>query len=494
LILIHEDSWGYMIRCYICEGCLESYVRMMYGKELKQCPCMGCNKPFTLTTLKNIAPPKIFQDYKQSMWISKLTVCQNFRFCPNENCGTGIELPESCCKAENISCPSCDYEFCPQCYGPSHSEVGTCREFLYLSSASHTCFETKQCPFCLVWIEKNNGCDHMTCDHCHNEFCWSCMGDYHKPFEGEHCHKRVVRPFFEDLVPNVSFTCLNSHPLKPMFAPIYYGYRQRNITCAKCSKGFRTYDSVYGCYKCEYYLCTECADDTKLRLLCTLTSDVTVRNEESLDSDINFVLKAGTIVFVKLTSEYQHEYSWRSYNYTIRRTKQLVRRAKIKFCCSTDSYGWCSLDRGHRVTCLSANRLLLHPHPKQKEALRIFKTQNFIETPLYTSPEIQEKVFLAELADAKRRLNDILKEKEEEIFIRDPKSCSDGVLNHSRKPYNNSDRALSQSRASKSFRKRNYYKTRRRGRIGIPAKLIRKTRSRKRQNCRDHKFTMNCIV
>jgi len=269
------------------------------------------------------------------------------------------------------------------------------------------------------------------------------------------------------------------------FASEYFVHRYscQNVTCAECSKGFRKYDSVYGCSTCEYYLCTECADDTKSSLLCTLTSNVIVRNEKSLNSNIKFVLKEGTIVSVKLTSEYRHEYSYSNrwgYRYRLSRPR-LVQRAKIKFCYFTNSYGWCTID--------SEYRRLLQPHPRQKEALRIFKTQNF-ETPLYISSEIQEKI---QLADAKRRLNDMLKE-EEEIFIPDPKLCSDGVLKHSRKPYNNSDRALSQNRASKSFRKRNYYKTRRRGRVGIPAKLIRKTRSRKRQNCRDHKFTMNCII
>jgi ariadne-1 len=33
---------------------------------------------------------------------------------------------------------------------------------------------TKNCPKCQVVIEKNGGCNHMTCRKCHHEFCWTC--------------------------------------------------------------------------------------------------------------------------------------------------------------------------------------------------------------------------------------------------------------------------------------------------------------------------------
>lgn len=37
---------------------------------------------------------------------------------------------------------------------------------------------TKKCPGCKVNIEKNEGCNHMTCRQCKHEFCWICFVDW----------------------------------------------------------------------------------------------------------------------------------------------------------------------------------------------------------------------------------------------------------------------------------------------------------------------------
>lgn len=75
--------------------------------------------------------------------------------------------------------------YCLNCRVLFHSEQ-TCKEYLVTNTrdVNDEKFEKfvkgkkyKSCGKCKIWVEKNKGCDHMTC-RCGYQFCYKCGGKY----------------------------------------------------------------------------------------------------------------------------------------------------------------------------------------------------------------------------------------------------------------------------------------------------------------------------
>ncbi|KAH3668258.1 hypothetical protein OGAPHI_002012 [Ogataea philodendri] len=77
------------------------------------------------------------------------------------------------------------HRFCYACLSEDHAPatctvvqtwIKTCADE---TETSHwITANTKDCPKCSSPIEKNGGCNHMTCGECHYQFCWICLGDW----------------------------------------------------------------------------------------------------------------------------------------------------------------------------------------------------------------------------------------------------------------------------------------------------------------------------
>ena len=95
--------------------------------------------------------------------------------CP---CGAvGVVLEEDMGNG-TVSCPGCKTVYCALCGNDAHpgAECPPPSETLEWLSK-----RTKPCPNCHNRIEKNGGCDHMTCrppGGCGHEFCWRCEMPY----------------------------------------------------------------------------------------------------------------------------------------------------------------------------------------------------------------------------------------------------------------------------------------------------------------------------
>lgn len=223
----HRGSSRNMFRlpCHSCKDCFSNYLsfKSALGKPALRCPGMNCHCHLKKADLKILAPVA-YADYEAAMMRYSLKKVNNFRTCPNADCSAGLVIDVDC-KAERITCTACDFSFCPHCNDVPHEGM-SCEDMRrqrhkerWGNEKEFMANETKQCPHCLVWIEKNGGCNHMTCHHCRGEFCWLCFGNWRDHLSCEEKTAVVRRPF-EELFPD--WTQKPKKTLKPRFSPGNY--------------------------------------------------------------------------------------------------------------------------------------------------------------------------------------------------------------------------------------------------------------------------------
>lgn len=110
-----------------------------------------------------------------------ITFCANPKECPYVvfRRAPGFETP----------CTACGWRTCFACSFPAAHAPAACGAVSQWVddggyhfgmsedqlSVNRIKMRTKRCPECQVMIEKNEGCQHMTCPRCTHEFCWRCL-------------------------------------------------------------------------------------------------------------------------------------------------------------------------------------------------------------------------------------------------------------------------------------------------------------------------------
>lgn len=148
-----------------------------------QCPGYKCDTILPDEEIVNsIAAPhtgKYFQLITNEYVLSNRMI----RWCPGKKCTNAIEMKDLV-KQPAVRC-SCGSHFCFSCSHFVHDLISCdlMKKFELLkskdlASANWIAENCKQCPKCKSEINKNGGCNHMTCRSCNNEFCWICMSNW----------------------------------------------------------------------------------------------------------------------------------------------------------------------------------------------------------------------------------------------------------------------------------------------------------------------------
>ena len=191
-----EENDTFSLKCnhQICQEC---YIEYINNKLLTEpiniintpCPLSGCNLYITRTIFKKCITEKKMQIMFAKSVVRNFTLTnKDIKLCPNPKCNVSIRVQGNL--AKEIKC-QCGNIFCFSCLEESHlpcdcemakqwreftKDKGSGEDFVWIKE------NTKRCPKCQQPIEKNQGCNHMTCRRsaggCGYEFCWVCMGSW----------------------------------------------------------------------------------------------------------------------------------------------------------------------------------------------------------------------------------------------------------------------------------------------------------------------------
>jgi ariadne-1 len=173
---------------YFCLDCWNSYLENKIADEghaYLPCPEYKCSIIIDDDTALNlIKSPNAKLSYNKLVTNSFVESNPLMKWCPGRDCGRIIKVPHAECRAVTCDCGSI---FCFACSQAWHEPVGCdllkrwlkkCNDDSETSNWLNA--NTKDCPKCQITIEKDGGCNHMTCKNvsCRFEFCWMCLGPW----------------------------------------------------------------------------------------------------------------------------------------------------------------------------------------------------------------------------------------------------------------------------------------------------------------------------
>jgi hypothetical protein len=175
-ILSQDDVYSLPCKHLFCRDCFSNYLRVkIEGRELLNCPNHGCNELFVEADIKELLP-SMLKVWKELYFRQFITKCVHYKFCRGSDCKM-VAFSET--KTGDALCTKCSTRFCFCCGEKPHTPA-TCsdvEQFMLIFNTSDYCVMkfSKRCPSCTVPIQKNQGCNHMTCRECNSHFCWLCL-------------------------------------------------------------------------------------------------------------------------------------------------------------------------------------------------------------------------------------------------------------------------------------------------------------------------------
>ncbi|KAK1436938.1 hypothetical protein QVD17_02722 [Tagetes erecta] len=170
-----------------CTDCIRGHVaaKIKENQITITCPDPKCEAVIGPEVCRSIVPTQVLERWENILCESLIMEADKF-YCPFKDCSA--MLVDDGGEAVTVSeCPNCNRLFCAQCKVAWHCEMN-CVEYqslkkgekspddiLFMDLAKNK--KWMKCSECKVFVEKIDGCLHITC-RCGHHFCYGCGKAY----------------------------------------------------------------------------------------------------------------------------------------------------------------------------------------------------------------------------------------------------------------------------------------------------------------------------
>lgn len=168
-----------------CKDCWSCYIEEALGRGTQcvfmSCPHAECSEVVTSVEVGKLTPNLVskFQELELRSYIESNV---KMRYCPGQACECVAVGSSADGLVGDGQCSDCGMKFCLECGEVQHTPA-SCQMMTLWSTkcqdesetAKWMLAKTRKCPKCDTRINKNGGCNHMTCTQCKYHFCWQCM-------------------------------------------------------------------------------------------------------------------------------------------------------------------------------------------------------------------------------------------------------------------------------------------------------------------------------
>ena len=173
-----------------CSGCWYDYLSVNIKENklpLIKCLDYNCKEKLSDNFIINLlnSDKDLIKLYKRYKFELEIVNDPNKKLCPYPNCDSYLEQKNK--NNKKVTCKN-NHTYCFLCLEKEHGNT-PCKEKMddSIKEFSKNHF-VKRCPNCGIVIEKNNGCNHITCVQCRYEWCWLCNEKYnHDHFSSGKC-------------------------------------------------------------------------------------------------------------------------------------------------------------------------------------------------------------------------------------------------------------------------------------------------------------------